>query len=151
MSEMKLLIENWNEFLNEEPVELVTYGDLRKQLELAKSAKNKDEFKSFALGIIGDYVGYSALKSGYDLIKGMYSLPDNKKTNTVLDTFLNVDDQVSAIVDDSVEDQFIEHFMQYVQKQPADRNLQDDNITQHLLDFLSKNYKGRTATVPTGA
>ena len=38
MAEMKLLIENWNEFLNEEPVELVTYGDLRKQLELAKNS-----------------------------------------------------------------------------------------------------------------
>ena len=151
MAEMKLLIENWNEFLNEEPVELVTYGDLRKQLELAKSAKSKDEFKSFGLGMAMDLVGLSTVKAGVDLIKNMYSLPDNKKTNTVLDTFLNVDDQVSAIVDDSVENQFIEHFMQYVQKQPADRNLQDDNITQHLLDFLSKNYKGRTASVPTGA
>ena len=55
---MKTLLENWNKFLNEqEPVALVTYGDLRKQLQLAKSAKNKEEFKSFALGMAMDLVG----------------------------------------------------------------------------------------------
>jgi len=148
---MKTLLENWNKFLNEqEPVALVTYGDLRKQLQLAKSAKNKEEFKSFALGMAMDLVGLGAVKSGIEVIKNMYSLPDDKKTNTPLDTFLNVDDQVSAIVDDSVENKFLNHFTAYVQSQPAERRLEDDNVTQHLLDFLSKEYEGRTAVIPAG-
>ena len=148
---MKLLIENWNKFLNEEPVQLNTYGDLRKQLELAKSAKSRNEFKGFALGVAMDLVGMGTIKSGLELIKNMYSLPDDKKTNTVLDTFLNVDDQVSAIVDDSVENKFLNAFIKYVQEQPAERSLEGENVTQKLLDFLSKEFQGRTAVVPGGA
>lgn len=147
---MKTLFENWNSFLNEAPVELNTYGDLRKQLELAKSAKTRNEFKGFALGLAMDALGLGTIKSGLDLIKNMYSLPDDKKTNTVLDTFLNVDDQVSAIVDDSVENRFLNQFIKYVQEQPADRLLKGENVTQHLLNFLEKEFKGRTAVVPGG-
>jgi len=149
MSEMKMIMENWRNLINEQsPVQLNTYGDLRKQLELAKSAKSKDDFKGFALGVVTDLLGIDVLASGINLIKNMYSLPDNKKTNTVLDTFLNVDDKVSAIVDDKVENQFLNAFIQYVRQQPADRLLRDDNITQKLLDYLSSNYDGRTLVVP---
>ena len=148
---MKVLLENWNKFLNEAPVELNTYGDLRKQLELAKSAKSTNEFKGFALGLAMDALGISTIKSGVELLRNMYTLPDDKKTNTVLDTFLNVDDQVSAIVDDSVENKFLNSFIKYVQEQPADRALEGESVTQKLLDFLAKEYEGRTATVPGGA
>ena len=149
MSEMKLIMENWRRLLNEQaPIQLNTYGDLRKQLELAKSAKNKNEFKGFALGLALDAIGMGTVKSGIDLIKNMYSLPDDKRTNTVLDTFLNVDDQISAIIDDKVENQFLNSFIDYVQKQDPDRLLRDDDITQKLLDFLSAQYDGRTMVVP---
>ena len=149
MSEMKLIMENWRRSLKEQaPIQLNTYGDLRKQLELAKSAKSKNEFKTFALGLALDKIGIGTIKSGIDLIKNMYSLPDDKKTNTVLDKFLNVDDQVSAIVDDKVENQFLNSFIDYVKRQDPDRLLRDDDITQKLLDFLATQYDGRTMVVP---
>ena len=149
MSEMKLIMENWRRLLKEQaPIQLNTYGDLRKQLELAKSSKSKNEFKCFALGLAIDAIGLGTIKSGIDLIKNMYKLPDDKKTNTVLDTFLNVDDQVSAIVDDKVENQFLNSFIDYVKRQDPDRLLRDDDITQKLLDFLSTQYDGRTMVVP---
>ncbi len=144
MSEMKLIMERWDKYLVEEPIALNTYGDLRKQLEMAKSAKNKDDFKSFGLGLAMDFAGISTIKSGIDLIKGFYSLPDDKKTNSVLDTFLNVDDQVSAIVDDTVENAFLSDWLEYVKNQDADRLLGDDNVTERLLVFLADKYKGRT-------
>jgi len=151
MSEMKLIMESWRHHLKEAPIALNTYGDLRKQLELAKAAKNKNEFKGFALGLALDAVGLGAIKSGVDLIKNIYSLPDDKKTNSVLDTFLNVDDQIGAIVDDSVENRFLNSFIKYVQEQPEERLLKDDNVTQKLLDYLADQYQGRTAVVPQGS
>ena len=141
---MKLIMERWDKYLVEQPIPLDTYGDLRKQLEMAKSAKNSADFKSFGLGLAMDVAGISTIKSGIDLIKGIYSLPDDKKTNSVLDTFLNVDDQVAAIVDDSVENAFLNDWLEYVKNQDANRPLRNDNVTERLLDFLARKYQGRT-------
>jgi len=153
MSEMKLIMENWDKFLLQEaePASLETYGDLRKQLMLAKSAKNKDEFKSFALGAAMSFLGIDTAISGVQLLRRMAKTPDNKKTNTVLDTFLNIDDQASKIVDDTVENNFLNYFIGFVQEQDPERRLEQDNITQHLIKYISDEYKGRTLEVPGAA
>ena len=75
----------------------------------------------------------------------MYKLPDNKKTGTVLDQFLNVDDQVSAIVDDKIENAFLQDFLKMIQDQPDDKVI-DKSITQELQDYLRKEYQNRTVT-----
>jgi len=153
MLEMKLIMENWDKFLlqEEEPVSLETYADLRKQLMLAKSAKNKDEFKSFALGAAMSFLGIDTAISGIQLLLRMAKMPDDKKTNTVLDKFLNIDDQVSAIVDDTVENNFLNYFIGFVQEQDPERRLDQDSITQHLVDYISDEYEGRTLEVPAQA
>ena len=75
----------------------------------------------------------------------MYRLPDDKKTGTVLDQFLNVDDQVSAIVDDKIENAFLQDFLKMIQSQPDDKAI-DKTVTQELQDYLRKQYKNRTVT-----
>lgn len=144
MSEMKLIMENWNTYLTEvveEPIE--TYGQLRAQLDTAIRTKKKEALKSFGIGLVFDVLGGGAFASAASLIKTMYSLPDDKKTGTVLDTFLNVDDDVSAIVDDNLENAFLQDFIQFVQNQPDDKKI-TDNVTVELQKYIASKYNQNT-------
>ena len=144
MSEMKLIMENWKTYLTEsveEPIE--TYGQLRSQLDTAIRTKKKSALKSFGIGLVFDVLGGGAFVSAAQLIKTMYSLPDEKKTGTVLDTFLNVDDDVSAIVDDNLENAFLQDFVEFVQKQPDEKKI-TDNVTIELQKYIAKKYNQNT-------
>ena len=88
-------------------------------------------------------MGGGAFKSAADLITTMYSLPDDKKTGTVLDTLLNVDDDVSAIVDDNLENAFLQDFIKFVQQQPDEKTI-TDNITVELQNYIAKKYNQNT-------
>ena len=144
MNNMKLIMENWNTYLTEtveEPIE--TYGQLRAQLDTAIRTKKKAALKSFGIGLVFDLLGGGAFVSAAQVIKTMYSLPDDKKTGTVLDTLLNVDDDVSAIVDDKLENAFLQDFIEFVQAQPDDRVIRD-NITVELQKYIASKYNQNT-------
>ena len=144
MNNMKLIMESWNTYLTEvveEPIE--TYGQLRSQLDTAIRTKKKEALKSFGIGLVWDALGGSAFKNTAQLIRTMYSLPDEKKTGTVLDTLLNVDDDVSAIVDDNLENAFLQDFIKFVQEQPDEKTI-TDNITVELQNYIAKKYNQNT-------
>ena len=144
MNNMKLIMESWNTYLTEvveEPIE--TYGQLRSQLDTAIRTKKKEALKSFGIGLVFDVLGGGAFKSAAELITTMYSLPDDKKTGTVLDTLLNVDDDVSAIVDDNLENAFLQDFIKFVQQQPDEKTI-TDNITVELQNYIAKKYNQNT-------
>jgi len=140
---MKLIMESWRETLKEEVEEIKTYGDLRKQLKIAIRAKKKDAAKGFGIGLIMDKLGISLIKDAASFIRTMYKLPDEKRTGTVLDKFLNIDDDVSAIVDDKLENAFIQDFLATIQKQPDDKAI-DTSITQALQDYIAGKYNQKT-------
>ena len=71
----------------------------------------------------------------------MYSAPDDKKTNTMLDK-LNVDDEVAAIVDDTVEDNFLNVALDALEGMSDDDDIPD--INQKLADWLKSKYDART-------
>jgi hypothetical protein len=74
------------------------------------------------------------------------SKPDDKKTNTWLDK-LDIDDETSAIVDDTVENGFIKTLAKSLDKKSDNDPLEDDfNMNQELVDYLKEKYKGRTVT-----
>ena len=132
--------------------ELKTYGDLKKMLK-SISLKQKgtsiiSKGKEVALDtVLGFIPGASAAKTFYDFFKAASQKPDTKKTDTWLDN-LDIDDQVSAIIDDTVENGFLEDLAKSVEKESDTKELEDDfNINKKLQDYLSSEYDKRTVTM----
>lgn len=146
-NDMKLIMESWrNNCLTEQVVEPIeTYGDLRTQLNTAIKSKKKEAMKGFGIGLVLDALGGAVFKDTATFIKTMYNLPDDKKTNTVLDVFLNVDDDVSAIVDDNIENAFLQDFLKIIQDKPDDEKIKE-NVTQMLQKYISDKFNKRTVT-----
>ena len=142
-NQMKLIMENWRSTLSEVDEPIKTYGDLRSQLSAAIKTKKKGALKGFGIGLVLDALGGAVFKDTATFIKTMYKLPDDKKTNTVLDVFLNVDDDVSAIVDDNIENAFLQDFLQIIQDKPDDEVI-TSNITQELQNYIGGKYNQKT-------
>ena len=130
---------------------LETYGDL-KQLLNSISKRQKGEKiiskgKEFALDqILGLIPGASNAKTAFDFIKTAISKPDGKKTNTWLDK-LDVDDDMSQIVDDTVENGFMQAMTKSIESEQDTKPLEDDfNMNAKMVDYLKKTYSGRTVS-----
>jgi hypothetical protein len=134
-----------------EKLELKTYGDLKKLLNSISLKQKKQKVLSkggeIAIDqILGLIPGASNAKITFDLVKAAMSKPDDKKTNTWLDK-LDIDDETSAIVDDTVENGFIKTLAKSLDKKSDNDPLEDDfNMNQELVDYLKEKYKGRTVT-----
>jgi hypothetical protein len=129
--------------------ELKTYGDLKK---LINGVINKQENmkiisggKVFALDqILGFIPGASNAKSWFDFIKTAQSRPDSQKTNTWLDK-LDVDDDMSRIVDDTVENGFMQTMAKTIEKENDTKPLElDFNMNAQMVNYLKQQYNQRT-------
>jgi len=126
--------------------DISTVGDLRKLIKVMQSEKRADQgiggLKDLGMGMLADLVpgGGTALSLAQTL-KGMYSAPDDKKTNTQLDK-LNVDDEVAMIVDDTVEDNFLDVALGSMEGLGDDAPIPD--INQALANWLKTRYDART-------
>ena len=79
-------------------------------------------------------------------IKASYNKPDTKKTKTWVDK-IDVDDDMSDIVDDTVENGFIKMMVELIESEPDDKPLEPDfNMNQKLVDYLKDNHNDRTIT-----
>ena len=137
-------MENWRKYIIkevDEPIE--TYGQLRNQLQTAITSKKKEALKGFGIGLVFDALGGAIFKDTATFIKTMYKLPDNKKTGTVLDVFLNVDDDVSAIVDDKLENAFLQDFMKIIQDKPDNETI-SASVTQELQKWIASKHNANT-------
>tara|TARA_R110002060_G_scaffold51289_1_gene62155 strand:+ start:265 stop:720 length:456 start_codon:yes stop_codon:yes gene_type:complete len=151
---MKLLMENWRSYLKEEEGELRTVGDLRRAVAGATKAKQsgrgKDAIKDVAVGMVLDAIpGAGTAKSLWDIAKSMYKMPDDKKTNTGLD-FLNVDDEISAIVDDNVENAFLKALGGELKGYPDETELEQMNVTKMLTKYIAGEFDNRVVAEPQG-
>jgi len=119
-----------------------TYEDLNKILKTVIDTKKFDALKK-----VGIDIASQNLKSAFDLYKMLGKLPDNKKTGTFLDK-LNVDDQFSAIVDDKIENQFMNDLAQAfaTKSGPLPSNF---NINKELQNFIARKYEKRTVATIT--
>ena len=140
-----------NEVLQEAET-LNTYGDLKKLLQIVfkkqKGAAILSKGKEVAIDAVFSAVpGLSAAKTAYDFFKAASQKPDTKKTNTWIDN-LDIDDDVAAIVDDTVEDGFMQALAAAIDKEPDDKELEADfNINVKLQDYLKGEYNNRTVTM----
>jgi len=130
---------------------LETYGDLKKLINsISKQQKGEkiiSKGKEFALDqVLGLIPGASNAKTAFDFIKTAISKPDAKKTNIWLDK-LDVDDEMSQIVDDTVENGFMRTMAKAIEAESDTKPLEDDfNMNAKMVDYLKKTYNGRTVT-----
>lgn len=129
-------------------MELKTYGDLKKVIKLIslkqKGEKIISQGKEIALDqLLGLIPGASNAKSALNFLTAAFKKPDTVKTNTWLDR-LDIDDKMSAIVDDTVENGFLQFLSKTLEAAPDEKLLQPDfNMNQQMADYLKKTYSGR--------
>ena len=127
--------------------ELKTYGDLKKAIKSVSLKQKGEKIAGLAVDTISDFIpGLGTAKTTYDFIKAAISKPDTKKTKTWLDK-LDIDDDMSKIIDDTVENGFIQMITKTIEGEPDSKPLEQDfNMNQKLVDYLKQNYQGRTVT-----
>ena len=132
-------------------MELKTYGDLKKVLK-AISLKQKGEKimsqgKEVAIDtLLGLIPGAGAAKTVLGFLQAAVKKPDTKKTNTWLDK-LDIDDKVSQIVDDTIENQFMDAMAKKIEQEADDKELGDDfNMNTELQQWLANTYDKRTVS-----
>ena len=128
-------------------MELKTYGDLKKVIKAISLKQKGEKIGGVALDqIIGLIPGGGAAKTTFDFVKAAFSKPDTKKTKTWLDK-LDIDDDMSAIVDDTVENGFLKMITQTIESEADNKPLEDNfNMNAKMVEYLRKNYEGRTVS-----
>jgi hypothetical protein len=128
-------------------MELNTYGDLKKVIKAISLRQKGEKIGNVALDtVIGLIPGGDIAKTTFDFIKAAISKPDTKKTNTWLDK-LDIDDEMSAIIDDTVENGFMKAMAASIEKEPNDKDLESDfNMNAKMVEYLKNSYKGRTVS-----
>lgn len=127
--------------------ELNTYGDLKKVIQSISTKQKGEKIGQVALDtVIGLIPGAGNAKTTYDFIKAAFSKPDTKKTNTWLDK-LDIDDEMSAIVDDTVENGFLQTLAKTIEGESDNTPLESDfNMNAKMVNYLKSKYGGRTIT-----
>ncbi len=178
MSEMKLIMENWRCFkqgldeiyvtggeeairgdlesaqqqaaaaTSDAPIALETLGDLKATLAQAIKAKKIGDMKDTSINAIkGVTIGPAT--DLWSLMKTAYKLPDDADVGPGL-TSLNVDDDVSAIVDDKLENAFLNTLQKELSSQTIDDStpLAQVNMTKMLSNFIASRHDKRTVVKP---
>jgi hypothetical protein len=125
-------------------IELKTYGDLKKTIKAISLKQKGEKVAGVALdAVVGLVPGLEAARTTFDFIKAAVSKPDVKKTKTWLDR-LDIDDEMSAIVDDTVENGFMKMIAQTIDSEPDDKPLEPDfNMNAKMVNYLQDKYEGR--------
>ena len=97
-----------------------TYGDLKKIIKSVSLKQKGEKVGKIAIDtVLGAIPGIGAAKTSFDFFKAAFKKPDDKKTSSWLDK-LDVDDEMSAIVDDTVENGFLKAISAAIEKKPDD-------------------------------
>jgi len=130
--------------------QLKTIGDLRKAVKVALTVKRKGQGKEALVDLVKSTLGAELLGSANDLkdlIMQTYKLPDDKTTGTGLDA-LNIDDEISAIIDNQVENRFLNWLVKSMEGQDDSTPLQKIDMNRLLQKFLMQQFDQRTVTMP---
>jgi hypothetical protein len=151
---MKTIMENWRHNISEviSPDAIQTVGDLRALIQTAQLKKRGEQLKSGVVDaaksaivdeIVGKIPGLATAKSLFDFARTAYTLPDESRTGTALD-HLDVDDDVSKIVDDPIENAFLASLGKTLDELDDNIKLEDINMTQRLQKYIADNFNKRT-------
>jgi len=143
-NDMKLIMENWRrEVLNEAPIQ--TVGQLKKVINSYRLAQAGKEVGKKALDQIIEEVPvigtlkriWGTAKDAKEIVTKMMGAEDNFETQTGLD-LLNIDDNISKIVDDRIEHNFINRFIIFLDG--MDDNDPIPNIEEKFSEFLKTTF-----------
>ena len=128
-------------------MELNTYGDLKKVIKAISQKQKGEKIGQVALSSITSLIpGADTAKTTFEFIRAAFSKPDTKKTKTWLDK-LDIDDEMSAIVDDTVENGFLNILTQTIENESDTKPLEQDfNMNNKMVNYLKQNYSGRTVS-----
>jgi len=124
-----------------------TYGELKQAINAIKLKQKGTKIGNVAVDVaLGAIPGIGAAKTTFDFVKAAFSKPDTKKTNSWLDK-LDIDDEMSAIVDDTVENGFLQMMSKTIDSKSDTDPLESDfNMNDQMVDYLKKEYSGRTVS-----
>mgnify|MGYP001251721686 FL=1 len=145
--DMKLIIERWKNFVVKEQDEIQTVGQLKKIINIHRALEAGKETGKKAAEIaieripgLGDlFAVWKGAKDAKEIIGKLYSAKDNFKTSTALDN-INVDDDVSKIVDDPIEVAFIKDLLQTLAEMDDTDPIPDVNV--ELQKYLYTKFNG---------
>jgi hypothetical protein len=142
---------------------LATYGDLNQLINVINLTKKGEigvEAGNIAIETIMGFLTTAipdplvaqvakGITGALSWAVGAFFAPDDKVTNTWLDK-LNIDDDLSAIIDNNVEKKFVQELLNTFQNEPPDKLLEPDlDINARLKEYLSATYNHRTVEKPT--
>ncbi|MDB4276941.1 DUF4112 domain-containing protein [bacterium] len=124
-----------------------TYGELKKVIKNISLKQKGQKVGNIALdAVIGTIPGIGAAKTTFDFFKAAFKKPDDKKTSSWLDK-LDVDDEMSDIVDDTVENGFLKAVASSIEKKSDEEKLDPNfDMNEKMVKYLGDKYKGRTIT-----
>ena len=91
-----------------------------------------------AIPVIGNAA--SIAKGLFDVAKAAYSLDDKEQAGPGLES-LNVDDMISLIVDDRIENKFLNSYLKQFANYPDSTPLNKLNATKALQSFIANQYR----------
>jgi len=142
-NDMGLIMESWRkQTLNEE---LNTVGDLRKTIRDYRAMEAGKEVGKKAVDVTLEqiplvnnlYSIWKGAKDAKDMLGRLYGAEDDIKSNTGMDK-LNIDDNVSKIVDDKIEQAFINDLLKGIEQ--MDDNDPIPDVNQKLQDYLKNKF-----------
>tara|TARA_R110000824_G_scaffold242390_2_gene431101 strand:+ start:461 stop:985 length:525 start_codon:yes stop_codon:yes gene_type:complete len=124
-----------------------TFEDLNRVITGIINKARMGEVKDQAVGMAVDAVlsmipGAGAAKSAFDFFKNVTKQPDGVETQSFVDQ-LDVDDQLSMIVDDTIEGKFLKVIQKQVEgkKGPIPPEW---NINKELKQYIANEFENRT-------
>ena len=141
---MKLIMENWDRFLLQE-APLETVGDLKKMIRTHRAVETGKEIGKKAAemaieqipGVNNVFAIWKGAKEAKEMVAKLYGSDDALKSNTGLDK-LNVDDDVSKIVDDPIEVAFINDLLKTIDGMDDLAPIPD--VNDELQKYLAKKF-----------
>lgn len=142
--DMKLIMENWRGNVLQEQ-EIQTVGQLKKVINSHRLSQAGKETGKLAVDsfieevpILGSaFRMFGAAKDSREILRKLYAAEDSFKTNTGLDK-LNVDDNVSKIVDDEIENAFLKALIEMLNNMDDSEEIPDVNVA--LQNFLKRKF-----------
>ena len=141
----EVLTENWRQMMQSQNLE--TLGDM---VEFMKLIRSKGRAKE-GLKALGDYVADASGKGLVQFLFKSYVKNEPPKPQDFLKLF-RIDTKIAAIVDNDVEEAFVQWFMEEVEKDTSNLaqirlDSEEFNMNQILKRWLSGTYDGRTIDV----
>lgn len=141
---MKVIMERWDRYiLQEAPLE--TVGDLKKLIKTHRAMEAGQEFGKKAaeaaieqIPVVSNIFSlWKGAKDAKEIVGKLYGAEDSFKTATGLDK-LNVDDDVSKIVDDPIEVAFINDLLKAMEDMDDLAPIPDINV--ELQKYLASKF-----------